>query len=357
MNYMEWCESVLREMYETGVESMAFRNHGIDEQRLARRIWGDRYEEIAGRQKTVEERDILFNALFDLAKARLIDTATDTFMKLTWEGRKAAQDILPVWEEICSVELDPVLERALKIVNERSPVDGEHYAIVRDVSVNTVWGELGGDLAEEEVLQVLRLLLRSRLVFWDGGEYPDEVRTTYRGLVWEKRRDFVVGTRFLDGLVAEWETTGVEFKRELRLGTADEKAEFVKDVIGLANTQASGRRWMIVGFDDKTRSYHAPPDLSVTQNRIEQILARYVAPAVDVRYEVIGYRGGQVGRLEVLRDAKRLPYRVAQSFGEKRRVVEDQIFVRHGSQTEAPTPAELEAIREEAERARSQGDA
>lgn len=361
MNYVEWCESVLRAMYEAGVESPDFRNYGIDEQRLARRIWGDRYEEIAGRQKTVEERDILFNVLFDLAKAQLIDTATDTFMKLTWEGRKAAQDIFPVCEDVCSIELDPVLEQALKIVNERSPVAGEHYAVVRDVSVNTVCCELG-DLTEEEVWQVLRLLLRSRLVFWDGGEYPDEVRSTYRGLVWETRRVRVVGARFINGLIAEWETTSVDFKREISLDTASQKAEFVKDVIGLANTQASGRRLMIIGFNDKTREHYGPPDPRVTQNRIEQILGDYVQPFVNVRYEVVDYLASKVGVLEVLRDASKLPHSVAKSLGDKaagdkKRIEKGQIFVRHGSQTEPPTPAELDAIREEAERAKSQGGA
>jgi hypothetical protein len=46
------------------------------------------------------------------------------------------------------------------------------------------------------------------------------------------------------------------------LGTAREKAEFVKDVIGLANTKPSGRRWMIIGFDDKARKYYGPPPSS-----------------------------------------------------------------------------------------------
>jgi len=357
MDYVEWCESVLQAMYQAGVESTDFRNYGIDEQRLARRIWGDRYEEIAGRQKTVEERDILFNALFDLAKAQLVDSATETFMKLTWEGRQAAQDIFPVWEDICLIELDPVFERALKIINERSPAPGGHYAVVRDVSVNTVCCELDGDMTEEDVWEVLRRLLGYRLVFWDGGDYPDEVRSTYRGLVWETRRDFVVGARFLDGLVAEWETTSVEFKRELHLGTADQRAEFVKDVIGLANTQASGRGWLVVGFDDRTRSYHLPPDPSITQNRIEQILAQYAAPNIDVRYETIAYKGGRVGTLEVLRDPRRLPYKVSKSLGEKKRILEGQVYVRHGSQTEQPTDAERLAIEEEGERARSQAAA
>jgi hypothetical protein len=349
-------------MGAVGDESPQFRNYGIDEDRLARRVWGDSYEQIAERLTTPEGRDILYDAVFDLYKALLVEDANATFLKLTWEGRKAAQDIFPVWENTCLIGLEPVLERALRIVNERSAVTGEHYATVRYVSVNTVCCDLDGQMTEEDVWEVLRQLLGLGLIFWDGGEYPDEVRSTYRGLVWEIRRDLVVGVRFIDGLVAEWETTSVDFKRELGLDTASQKAEFVKDIIGLANTQASGRRWMIIGFDDKTREHHGPPDPRVTQNRIEQILGDYVKPFVDVRYEVVDYRASKVGVLEVLRDAGKLPYTVAKSLGDKatgdkKRIEEGQIFVRHGSQTEALTPAELDAIREEAERARSQGGA
>jgi hypothetical protein len=124
----------------------------------------------------------------------------------------------------------------------------------------------------------------------------------------------------------------------------------------LANTQASGRRWLIVGFKDKTRAYYGPPDPSITQNRIETILARHVAPSLDVRYDVIDYKGRQVAQLEVMRDAKKVPYSVSTSLGVKTRIIEGQIFVRHGSQTEVPSDAELQAIREEAERVRGASD-
>jgi len=137
----------------------------------------------------------------------------------------------------------------------------------------------------------------------------------------------------------------------LRLDTADQKAEFVKDVLGLANTQSTGRRWLIVGFDDRTRAYYTSPDPTVTQDRIENILARYTVPHLDVRYETIIYKGGHVGRLEVLRDPRKLPYKVAKSLGENRRISRDQTFVRHGSQTEAPTDPELLDIQAEAARA------
>lgn len=280
-------------------------------------------------------------------------------MKLTWDGRNAAKDIFPVWENACLIKLEPALEHALKIINERSNLPDEDFARVGFVSVNTVCCELGlsnDDLTLEDVEEMLRQLEARGLVFWDGGEYPDEVRSTYLGLVWESRRDMVVGAIFLDNLVAEWETTSVEFKRELHLGTPDQKAEFIKDVIGLANTQASGRRWLIIGFDDKTRLYHAPPDPSVTQDRIEQILAQYAEPNIKVQYKAVSYKGGRVGTLEVFRSPRRLPYRVSKLIGKKKRIEEGQAFVRHGSQTEQPTEAERQAIEEEAERARSQGD-
>jgi predicted HTH transcriptional regulator len=149
----------------------------------------------------------------------------------------------------------------------------------------------------------------------------------------------------------------VEFKRELHTGTADQKAEFVKDILGLANTKASGRRWLIIGFDDKTYNYHGPPnDAKITQNHIEHLLSAYTSPVVHVKYNVVNYRKGKVGKLEVFRDPAELPYTVAKSVGSKarggKRIETGQVFVRHGSQTEEPTPTELAALIDEAKRAK-----
>lgn len=354
MDYVEWCELVLRTMGIAGDESALIRNNGIDEDSLARRVWGESHPEVTEQLKTEEGADVIYTAVFDLHKTRLVDDANATFIKLTRDGRGAAKEIFPVWENACLIRLDPLLQSTLKIINKHSQLSNKYFALVRFVPMNTVHCELDDDqMTQEDIWEVLRELEGLGLIWWDGGTDPDEIRATYRGLVWETRRDQVIGSRFIDGLVAEWETTSVEFKRELRLDTADQKAEFVKDVIGLANTQASGRRWLIVGFDDRTRAYHTSPDLTVTQDRIENILARYTAPHLDVRYETIIYKGGLVGRLEVLRDPRKLPYKVAKSLGgENRRISQGQIFVRHGSQTEVATEAELQEIQAEAARAR-----
>ncbi|HYX27350.1 MAG TPA: ATP-binding protein [Pyrinomonadaceae bacterium] len=353
MNYVEWCELVLRVMGTASEESAQVRNQGIDQDSLARLIWQDSYVEIAQHLKSNEGADIIYDVIFDLYKTLLIDNPNETFFKLTREGRAAAKDIFPIWANACLIRLDSLSESALRIINKHSELPGQHFARVVQVPMNAVHCELADDeMTEEDVWELLRELKALGLAYWDGGLEPEEVQATYNGLLWENRRDQVMGAEFIDRLVNEWETTSVEFKRELRLDTADQKAEFIKDVIGLTNTQASGRRWLIVGFDDKTHAYHSLPDPNVTQNRIETILARYTTPSIEVRYETPIYKGGQVGKLEILREAKKLPHRVAKSLGQKKRIRLDQIFVRHGSQTEEPTSAELEAIHDEAERAR-----
>lgn len=176
--------------------------------------------------------------------------------------------LFDVWESICDIQLDEDEAAALKFVNESSPRDADRFAHVRKVSANKVTCELAyktnAKLSREDGEELLAALNMKGLVYGEKGDYMEDARASYAGLVWEHRRAEVEGVRLLNSLIAEWETTSVEFKRELLLNTKDQQAEFVKDVIGLANTQASGRRWLIVGFDDKTRSYHSPPDPSVT---------------------------------------------------------------------------------------------
>jgi hypothetical protein len=180
------------------------------------------------------------------------------------------------------------------------------------------------------------------------------MRETYKGLVLQTKCDLTIEAREIDDLVEEWETTSVDFKRELETRTKDQKAEFVKDVLGLVNTKASGERWLIVGFDDKSHTYHPGCTLPSGQDDLEQILSVYTNPMVEVRYDIVEHYDGPVGRLRILRDPAKLPYRVAKSIGNKKRIEEGQVFVRHGSQTEEPTDAELQSLLEEGERARKE---
>jgi len=246
MDYVDWCGLVLDGIDAAGARSPIRRNNGIEESSLGKQIFGERFVEIHR-----EYPDLLFNAAFDLFKIGLIEDVSVALWKLTWDGRNASKDIASKWGPICDTHIDPMLEQVLAIIGRNSEIEGTEFASVVTVTAKTIEDELQNGMVFEDIAQALRELNAHNLVFWDGGSYPDAVRTTYSGLVRLTRCDSVSETRFIDGLISEWETTSVEFKQELHLDSPSQKAEFVKDIIGLANTQASGRRWLIIGFDDE----------------------------------------------------------------------------------------------------------
>jgi hypothetical protein len=151
-------------------------------------------------------------------------------------------------------------------------------------------------------------------------------------------------------MAEEWETTTVEYKLEVKLGNPTQKAEFTKDILGLATTKASGRdRYLVIGYDNYTHEFTKSVDAGITPDRIEQILHQYLEPMPDIRYFAVPMRGGgEAGVIEVRREAPKIPYRVRRDIG---KLKAGSIFVRHGSQTEPPTELELEALIAEGDRA------
>lgn len=262
MDYVDWCGAVLNKLIEEG------RNPHLDEIRLAQILYGEETRTSPGFWESTLRRAML-DAIKALATVDLVEI-DGNFFKVAVAGRAFAKDPTALWQEICEIELEPDEERILRVVNQQSAnvaSDPEHawleevdrepllieYGITAGMDMHEVLYPVSEDLAG-------RGLIESRGA---GGHHLDS-KSTYRGLVWETRRGFTRESRFIDELIGDWETTSVDFKRELQLKTADQKAEFIKDILSLANTKASGKRWMIIGFDDKTRSFHGPPDPSLT---------------------------------------------------------------------------------------------
>lgn len=150
----------------------------------------------------------------------------------------------------------------------------------------------------------------------------------------------------------EWETTNTDFKEQLRLGRDGEKAEAVRDVLAMANTQTRGRRLVIIGINDVTRAFSMSVDESITQNRLEQILNAQAAPMPRITYTRVPWGSGTLGVIEVHRQAEELPY-LPSIRARIRHLNPGVVYVRHGSQTEPATDAESAAIVAEGERARA----
>ena len=116
-------------------------------------------------------------------------------------------------------------------------------------------------------------------------------------------------------LIAKGENENVDFKRELNLNSADEKAEFIKDVIALANS-ASDAGYLIVGVDDSKLCIGIN---ALEQEKIQQIAYTYIEPAVQLRTELVSVSSPAqllIGLIQVEKSFR--PHKVARAIGRKR---------------------------------------
>lgn len=363
MDYIDWCHHILnifeKEKY----------NQYLDEHELPPIIFG---KEMAHTHDFHESdaRMGMFDTFELLENAGLIEKK-DYYWRISRLGKEVLKEPTEFWSNICRQELDSDEETLLKTVNALSPKISTNplYGWLEEVfpekflpsfNINSEEdNDAQTDALQKYIYDLPELLNQYSFLQVDpmAGNHTS-LKSTYQGLIWDKRRGFTVESRLIDELVKDWETTNVDFKREINLNTKEQKAEFAKDILGLASTKSSGKRYMIIGFDDKTREYFAPPNITVTQDRMENILSDLTDPIVNIRYEIVDFRQGKVGKLEIIREPEKLPYRgkkdvIIDAKGRKG-LEKDKIYVRHGSHTESPSQIELEALEKEGERARGE---
>ncbi len=299
----------------------------------------------------------LHDALHDLQGLGLIKFGTLWHVEIHQEARKIrVSSLRTCWPTFHKVWLEPRQEAFLAKLCEMSEVRGEEWAHLEPVQGDDVLIALGETPGRGECVPIIKTLedqglVESRMTL---GSFP--VFPTYGGLVSATEKVATEGQTLVLGLLEDWETTNVDFKRELHLGIKDEKAEFVRDVLALANTQVTGDRYLVTGFDPKTHEFTLTADPKVTQDTIENILNEFTRPAATVNYKTFVWTdgSGEVGLLEVVRDRAKVPYRVSRRLaGEKKAIEEGQVFLRHGSHVALADMDEIADLEAEAERARN----
>ena len=301
-----------------------------------------------------DDAHLVWRALEDLDRLGIVDASDPNWIKSTQNVRaiRHGANLREFWPAIVGQFLDPQQEAVLAALVHLSERRDTEWATVEPVDVHDLWRDLGWDEHDRDPFFLVNGLaelglLKARLFGGPSGTlYP-----TYRGVVRVSEQVATEWQERLEALVAEWETTTVEFKREIELGTPKRNAEFARDITALANTKASGPlRYLIVGYDADTHIFVRSVDPGIDQDRLEQVLNAYAAPSLDIRYFTVEHQAdGQVGVVDVRRMAEKLPYRLTKGGG---KIALDTIFVRHGSQIEPPTEAELAALEGEGERAR-----
>jgi len=136
-------------------------------------------------------------------------------------------------------------------------------------------------------------------------------------------------------LIANEENENLDFKRQLNLDSATQKAEFIKDVIAIANSSSERGNLLIGIANDK--QLVGIKDLD--EERIQQIAHSYISPSVKLSCFIIPISTPTltlIGVIEITPGKK--PHKVARPID---RLRQDEVFVRRGSITTNANPDEI----------------
>jgi hypothetical protein len=279
-------------------------------------------------------------------------------IKVTAQGQRFARagGLRPGWKSLfrhSPLEGDRiVLAKAVAL----SVHEGDAYAWTERVEMKEVLRQMGLPIDQGVAIAVIMRLKEMNCVHPSprmtmGSEGMCEVLPSYVGIVISTEQLATEERTLLAGLVDEWETTSVDVKEVLALSSERQKAEFCKDILALANTRVSGRRYLVAGFNDATREFTTGVDEEVDIHRMESVLAAYCQPVPVIRYSVVPLAGGNAGLIEVLSERKSLPYKLKRDVW---KLKAGSVFVRHNTLVEVASGEELNTLIAEGNRARNQ---
>jgi hypothetical protein len=274
------------------------------------------------------------------------------FLKVTDRAESFPEaDATTAWRPILDISLTDEESAVLDASIESCQTVFADHVLVEEIAYQDIFRKLGWETEDQDAIHradfVTDRLAEKGLIRKHGTFGAIDIQPRYVGFVRATRIMETEDAILVKQLVSEGETTNTEIKRELQLENKPGKAKFISRIMGLATTNVSGRRFMIVGFDDKTREIYRSIDRTITEDRMEQILHEYCQPPLDIRFKRVLIEGQEVGFIEVIRRSEHIPYRVVKPIGGEVGIQVDDVYVRHGSRSERPTPAELLDLIEE----------
>ena len=302
VKYVEWVEHIARTFSSVDRQS-GNPVRGVHIDKLAEHL-------MLSRDDVVDE--CIVNAMGDLSGLGLADSSTSTLgrnwrWRPTQEGLKLREiSLRESWPQLFGLFLTDEQSQFLRAVCDLSEECFDKRIRTKWVETDQVTEQLGLDWGDPAIkvsihrmatsLQGLGLVQDQRTM---GGPFP--IRATYAGVVRATQLEPSQDRELLHSLLDDGETSNVDFKRELHLDRDREKAEFVRDILGLANTRLSGRRFLVIGIDDNGIEY-ASADATITSSRIEQILNSWVKPVPLVRTRRILWNTDQLLLIEIIRE-------------------------------------------------------
>lgn len=140
----------------------------------------------------------------------------------------------------------------------------------------------------------------------------------------------------LESLLHRGESSKIDFKAEMHLKTEQDKKEFARDIIALANTKG-GRGYLIFGVEDKTKKILGVDPRLFHEEKMTQIVNTRSYPPIPIRVEKLSYHGKMLVVIVVYRSELK-PHQMIQN---------GAFYIRRGSTTDVARREELASMFQE----------
>lgn len=174
MDFVAWCDLVLRKVIEAASTSSSVRSIGVDEYQLARTIFGQ-FAMQPGFHGS-KQHEGMHDALRSLQQVFLIKSSeSGSLWKATKLGRDLASenDMTPLWQGICQEKLGREHQQLLRAVNKLSPHDAGDHMWLEEIAHQALLAELGWAEGMEELWPVSQEL--EELDLSPVGELLDQI--------------------------------------------------------------------------------------------------------------------------------------------------------------------------------------
>jgi hypothetical protein len=181
MDFVDWCDAVLRKLLELSQSSPMAQSYGVGESTLIEALFSA--DNIAE-----HHYQSVFDAVRESRRNGLVSSPGDNTVWLVTEaGRQHANDRHQLWREVCRIEFAfPEESQVLELINMLSQHQDGELAWVEYVDQDTLLSQLPG--VEMYQLRITaQRLVDLGLIDGEFASQAADFRATYRGLVWATR--------------------------------------------------------------------------------------------------------------------------------------------------------------------------
>ncbi len=140
-----------------------------------------------------------------------------------------------------------------------------------------------------------------------------------------------VSQKYLD-IIDRGESESIDFKREVDLSTKNKKAEFIKDIITLANSTENSS-FLVIGIDDDKKIIGSTP---LKEEQIQQLCYTYINPSIRLTLKEIFASDKLVIFIEIFPDGK--PFSIVRDIDFLKK---GDAFIRYGTTTQKASPQDI----------------